>query len=62
MSNLDKARNFSGQIGKMGACVNHGKAFGRHWSDQSVSKAFCSVSVQYSRSWAVTGSLKGYGN
>jgi len=45
MSNLDKARNCSGQRGKMGACVNHGKAFGGRWSDQSVSKAFCSVSA-----------------
>lgn len=62
MSSLDKARNFSGQTGKMGACVNHGKAFGGRWSDKSVSKAFCSVSVHYSRSQAVMGSLKGYGN
>lgn len=38
------------------------EAFAGHCSDQLVSKAFCSVSVQYNRSWAVSGSLKGYGN
>lgn len=55
MSNLDKARNLSGQKGKMGACLNHGKAFGGCWCDKLVNEAFCSVSVQYSRSWAVMG-------
>lgn len=57
MSKLDKGRNVSGQIGKTGAYVNHGC-----WADQWVSKAFCSVLVQYISSWAVMGSPKGCGN
>lgn len=62
MSNLGKARNASRQAGKMGACESHGKVFGGCWSHQLVSKAFCSVSEQYSMSCAVLRSLKGYGN
>lgn len=48
MSNLDEARNSSGQ---KGAFVNHGNDFGGCWSEESVSKVFCSVPVQDSRSW-----------
>lgn len=58
MSNLDKARNFSGQ---KGAGVSHGNAFGGCWSEQSVSKGFCCVSATQ-QVLDVMGSLKGYGN
>lgn len=60
MSNLDKARNFSGQKGKAGAYMNHGNAFGGCWSEQSLSKVFSSVRAT-KQVLDVMGSLKGYG-
>lgn len=47
---------------KRGSRVNHGEAFGVGRRDPCVSKAFCSVLGQRSRSGAVTESLKGCGN
>lgn len=55
-------KKLQGLNGKRGSRVNHGEAFGVGQRDQCVSKAFCSVLGQHSRSWAVTESLKGCGN